>query len=112
MVDTAKIIGSSECHENTSKQMLQNKASCTTLDFIQYLQYSLNFQMYISNCFTTVKGIYKNSISDAHTPQPGEIFFNTMRYRRNETVQRSGYFQSSVSYIKVQIMFKYRKMMS
>ena len=34
-----------------------------------------------------------------------EIVFNTMRYR-GETVQRSGYFQSSVSYIKVKMMFK------
>ena len=41
---------------------------------------------------------------DARTPQPGEIIFNTMRYRSSETVQRSGHFESSVSYIKVQIM--------
>ena len=51
----------------------------------------------------------KNSIRDARTPQPEEIVFNTMRYRSSETVQRSGYFQSSVTYINVQIMFKYRK---
>ena len=46
---------------------------------------------------------HKNSIGDAHTPQPGKIVFNTMRYRSSETVQRSGYFQfqSSVSYCKV-----------
>ena len=48
----------------------------------------------------------KNSIRDARTPQPGEIFFNTMRYRSSVTVQSSRYFQSSVSYIKVQIMLK------
>ena len=48
----------------------------------------------------------KNSIRDACTPQPGEIVFNTMRYKSSETVQRSGYFQSSVSYIKVKMMFK------
>ena len=42
----------------------------------------------------------KNS-RDARTPQPGEIVFNTMRYRSSKTVQRSGYLQSSVSYIKV-----------
>ena len=41
------------------------------------------------------------SIRDARTPQPGEIVFNTMRHTSDETVQRSGYFQSSVSYIKV-----------
>ena len=46
----------------------------------------------------------KNSIRDARTPQPGEIFFNTMGYRSSETVQSSRNFQSSVSYIKVQIM--------
>ena len=45
-------------------------------------------------------------IRDARTPQSGEIVFNTMRYRSSETVQRSGYFQNSVSYIKLQIMFK------
>ena len=45
----------------------------------------------------------ENSIRDARTPQPGEIVFNTMRYRSSETVHRLGYFQSSVS---VQIMFK------
>ena len=48
----------------------------------------------------------KNSIRDARTPQPGEIFFNTMRYRSSVKVQSSRYFQSSVSYIKVQIMLK------
>ena len=48
----------------------------------------------------------KYSIRDARTPQPGEIFFNTMRYRSSVTVQSSRYFQSSVSYIKVQIMLK------
>ena len=46
---------------------------------------------------------------DAHTPQPGEIVFDSMRYRSSETLQISGYFQSSVSYIKVQIIFKWRK---
>ena len=48
----------------------------------------------------------KNSIRDARTPQPGELVFNTMRYKSSETVQRLGYFQSSVSYIKVKMMFK------
>ena len=36
--------------------------------------------------------------------------FNTMRYRSTVSVQTSGYFQSTVSYVKVQIMFK-RKIM-
>ena len=48
----------------------------------------------------------KNSIRDARTPQHEGIVFNTMMYRSSETVQRLGYFQSSVRYIKVQIMFK------
>ena len=47
-----------------------------------------------------------NSIRDARTLQLGEIIFNNMRYRSSETVQSSGYCQSSVSYVKVQIMFK------
>ena len=33
-----------------------------------------------------------NSVQDARTPHPGEIVFNTMRYRSNETVQLLGYF--------------------
>ena len=49
--------------------------------------------------------LLKNSIRDAHTPQPGDIVFNTMTYR-SETVQRLVYFQRSVTYIKVEIMFK------
>ena len=53
--------------------------------------------------------LQKNSIRDARTPQPEDIVFNTMRYRSNETVQRLGHFQCSVSYIKVQIMFMLRK---
>ena len=48
----------------------------------------------------------QNSIRDARTPPPGEIFFNTMRYRSGITVQSSRYIHSSVSYIKVQIMLK------
>ena len=46
------------------------------------------------------KQSHKNSIIDART-LCGEISFNTMTYKSSETVQRSGYFQSSVSYIKV-----------
>ena len=48
-----------------------------------------------------MKTTRRNSIRDARTPQPGEIFFNTMRYRSSVTVQSSRYFQSSVNYIKV-----------
>ena len=54
----------------------------------------------------SLKESVENSIRDARTPQSGEIFFNTMGYRSSETVQSSSYFQSSVSYIKVQIMLK------
>ena len=46
--------------------------------------------------------IVRNLASDPGTPQPWEIFFNTMKYRSSETVQRSGHFQSRVSYIKRQ----------
>ena len=48
----------------------------------------------------------KNSIRYARTPQPGEIVFNTMTFRSSETVQRPEYFQCSVTYTKIQIMFK------
>ena len=58
-------------------------------------------------CINTIKIKYciykKKSIRDARTPQPGEIVFNTMRYTSSETVQRLGYFQSSVNSIKLQI---------
>ena len=37
----------------------------------------------------------KNSIRDARTPRPGEIGFNTMRYRSSETVHRLEYFHST-----------------
>ena len=40
----------------------------------------------------------KNSIREAHTPQPGEIVFNTMKYRNNETVHRSRYSQDCQLY--------------
>ena len=50
---------------------------------------------------------HKNSIRDARTPQPGEIVFNTIRYRSTETVHRLAYFQGSAG---VQIVFKLRKL--
>ena len=42
---------------------------------------------------------FKNSIRDAHTPQPGEKVFNTMRYRSGETVKDKDIFRA-VSVIK------------
>ena len=51
----------------------------------------------------------KNSIGDARTPQPRQNIFNTMRYGSTVSVQSSGYFPSTVSYIKVQTMLKWRK---
>ena len=53
--------------------------------------------------------LYHSVYKIACTPKPGETVFNIMRYRSSETVQSSGHFQSSVSYIMLQIMFKYRK---
>ena len=53
-----------------------------------------------------VKYRKQNSIGDTRTPQPREVILNTMRYRSSETVQRTEFFHSSVSYISVQIMFK------
>ena len=38
-------------------------------------------------------------------PVPHRNIFNTMRYRSTASVQSSGYFQSTVSYIKFQTMF-------
>ena len=40
----------------------------------------------------------KYSIEDACMQQPRTIVFDTMRYRRSETVQRSGDLQSSPSF--------------
>ena len=51
--------------------------------------------------FVSIHNNSKNSIRDASMPKPGETVFNTMRYRCGETVQRSEYFHSSVSYIKI-----------
>ena len=59
-----------------------------------------DYQLKLEDC------LQKNSIRDARTPQRRETVLNTMRYRSSETVQSLGYFQSSVSYIKVKMMFK------
>ena len=49
----------------------------------------------------------QKSIRDARTLQPGEIVFNTMRYRSSETVQDQNIFSAvRDSYIQLQIMFK------
>ena len=88
--------------------------SCKLLNYIifeaikhkQYLRFYLLWEVEV---VIIAMSQMKNSIRDARTPQPGEIFFNTMRYRSSATVQSSRYFQSSVSYIKVQIMLKLRK---
>ena len=75
--------------------------------FIPTHPYMYNiFVGYIGCIARRCQSIKNNSIRDARTQQPGEIVFNTMRYRSSETVQRSRYFQSSVSYINLQIMFK------
>ena len=79
--------------------VVQCKKVCHS--FTEYVQTYLSSHKVNVN---VIKG--KIGIRDANTPQPGEIFFNTMRYRCSETIQRSGYFQSSVSYINLQIMFK------
>ena len=44
----------------------------------------------------------KNAITDAHIPQSWEIALNTMRYKRSETVSRSGDFQNRQSFVKVE----------
>ena len=52
----------------------------------------------------------KNSIKDACTPQPGETIFNTTRHRRCEPEKDQEICRAnSVSYLKVQIIFKSRK---
>ena len=38
----------------------------------------------------------ENSIGDAHTTQPGEIVFNTMRHTKSEAVQISGVFSQQM----------------
>ena len=73
--------------------ILQTILGCVTVTYTRLLLLAVTNQ------------IKKNSIRDTRTPQPGEVIFNTMKYRSAEQVQRSRYFQSSVSYIKLQIMF-------
>ena len=60
---------------------------------------------WLNTCNIAYECSDKNSIRDSRTPQPREIFFNTMRYTSTVSVQGSGYFQSTVSYKKVQTMF-------
>ena len=55
---------------------------------------AFNFSNTYFSCQIFVILIGNNSTGDARIPQPGEIVFNTMIYRRIETVQRSGDFQS------------------
>ena len=87
----------------------ETKQNCSSEDKIAYRINSTNCTLGSSIFkflyYNTVVYI-NNSIRDASTPQPGETVFNTMRYRSSETVQRSGYFQCSVSYIKVQTVSK------
>ena len=78
----------------TKRDCVLSSAQANTMAGINFFPFHINI---------------KNSIRDARTPQPGEIFFNTMIYTSSITVQSSRYFQSGVSYIKVQIMLKYRK---
>ena len=68
---------------------------------------------YGSNCIKCSRIIIKHAQSlmqkiASQMPLPhsrgGGIVFNTMGYRSSEA--RSGYLQSSVSYIKVKMMFK------
>ena len=54
-------------------------------------------------CFCTNEN-EKKIASEMPVPRSLEKY-NTVKYRSSETVQSSGYFQGSVSYIKVQIMF-------
>ena len=64
---------------------------------VHTLHLEINFMnLHPQIIFTSNLHPCKNSIRDAHTPQPGEIVFNIMRYRSSETVQRSGYFQTNV----------------
>ena len=57
------------------------------------------YKIFYRHVFTAIiisgEHIFKNSIRDARTPQPGEIFVNIMKYRSSETVHRLGYFQSN-----------------
>ena len=39
--------------------------------------------------------INKHSIGDAHSPQPGEIVYNTVRYRRSDTVKNQETFSAN-----------------
>ena len=70
---------------------------------VPYMHFCNNYQ-WIDRYFVLVNTMIKYSIIDACMPQPGEIVFNTMRYRRrSETVHRS---EDSVSFVKAHILFK------
>ena len=71
--------------------------------YINYIIFCANYILLrhgYPSMFGIVKGSYLyiiNSIGDARTPQPGEIVFNTLRYRSSAIVQTSGNFQNTVS---------------
>ena len=103
----------SQSYSHTDKKtipqltLIKNTSEIWALSFITLSTFVNLHETYISmRSLSTRFKFKKNSIRDARTPQPGEIVFMGMRYRSSETVQRSGYFQSSVSYIKVKMMFK------
>ena len=63
------------------------------------------FLMHCPVVQTDTKHLFRIA-SEMPVPHSLGKYFNTMRYRSTVSVQTSEYFQSTVSYIKVQTMFK------
>ena len=58
-------------------------------------------------CLIKLNTMVKNSMTDVRT-QPGEIVFNTMRYKSGKTVQRLGYKILKVKVTTVRLKVKSR----
>ena len=101
-----KVLGSVKISNNTYILRNPEKIYNESLQIMQPTRKQGRVWMSFKPFHYIPRKLKKNSIRDARAPQPGEIVFNTVRYRGSETVQRSGYFQRTVSYIKVQTMFK------
>ena len=68
-----------------SKQNMRTKIQKQNKNVATYSKYILTVIGFIvQRLQSELKNITKNSIRDARTPQPGEIIFNTTRYRSSE----------------------------
>ena len=94
-------VGDASCSKYKTDKILQPYSNIKRIFFFKCIL------LWVSNTkYNSDKNMFKIA-SEMPVPHSlGKYFFTTMRYRNSEIVQRLGYFHSSVTYIKVQIMFK------